>query len=184
MENALNPPPLLARAVVLLEAPSIVIGKLAAWLVMPLTLALVYEVVSRYIFNRPTIWAYDMTYMLAGTLFMLGTPIALQQGAHVRLDFVLSSLKPRWQALVDLVLYLVVYFPAIYIFFTIGYAFAAQSWAQHETMPTSAWSPAIYPLKTVIPVTLFLLLVQGVAEVLKAAWTVRSNAPYPQAGKE
>ena len=184
MRSTLVPPASLARVIAILEFPTVVVGKAAAWLVAPLTLALVYEVVSRYIFNRPTIWAYDMTYMLAGALFMLGTPYALRKGAHVRLDFVLAAFKPRWQALSDLVLYLIVYFPAIYLFFTVGYAFALQSWRQHETMPTSAWSPAIYPLKTVIPVTLFLLLVQGVAEVLKAAWTVRTNAPYPQRNEE
>ncbi|MCK9516254.1 MAG: TRAP transporter small permease subunit [Ottowia sp.] len=178
-----KPPIPLTRIIAFLELPSIWVGKAAAWLVLPLTLALVYEVVSRYIFNRPTIWAYDMTYMFAGALFMLGTPYALHKGAHVRLDFVLASLKPRWQALMDLILYLIVYFPAVYLFLTVGYAFALKSWQQQESMPTSAWSPAIYPLKTIIPITLFLLLVQGVAEVLKAGWTVRSNVPYPQSGE-
>lgn len=184
MQGRPVPPAPLTKTIAVLEFPSVIIGRLAAWLVVPLTLALVYEVVSRYIFNRPTLWAYDMTYMLAGALFMLGTPYALRKGAHVRLDFVLAALKPRWQALTDLVLYLVVYFPAIYLFFTVGYAFALQSWQQQETMPTSAWSPAIYPLKTVIPVTLFLLLVQGVAEVLKAGWTVGTNTPYPQSDED
>lgn len=172
------PSPALLEAVRILEIPSIFFAKLGAWLILPLTGSLMYEVVSRYIFDAPTIWAYDTTYMFAGTLFMLGSAYALRNGSHVRADFLLSSLKPRWQALVDVVLYLVVYFPAIALFFTTSFTFAMQSWQQHETYPQSPWLPLIYPLKTVIPVTCVLLLLQGVAEVLKAFWTLRSNIPY------
>src|SRR3546814_15932897 len=97
-----EPSPALLKAIAILEYPSIVIGKLAGWLVLPLVGALVYEVVSRYVFNSPTIWAYDVTYMLAGTLFMLGSAYALHKGSHVRADFLLSALRPKWQALIVL----------------------------------------------------------------------------------
>jgi TRAP-type mannitol/chloroaromatic compound transport system permease small subunit len=168
----------LLRAIALLELPTVVVAKLAAWVIVPMTGSLVYEVVSRYVFNRPTVWAYDMTYMMAGTLFMLGSAFALRNGSHVRADFLLTTLEPRWQALIDLVLYLFVYFPAIGLFFWSSLGFAVQSWRQNETYPESPWMPAIYPLKIVMPVTLALLLLQGLAEVLKAQWTARHNAVF------
>lgn len=179
MNNENKPSAGLRRLIAILEFPSIIVGKLGAWLILPLTLALVYEVISRYIFNRPTIWAYDMTYMLAGALFMLGTPYTLKLGSHVRVDFLLGFLRPRWQALMDIALYLVLYFPAMALFLKIGYEFASKSWIRQELYPQSPWMPPIYPLKAVIPITVLLLLIQGVAEVIKAGWVVRHNVPYP-----
>jgi len=173
-----TPSPELLKAIALLELPSVLVGKLGAWLILPMVGALVYEVVSRYIFDAPTIWAYDMTYILAGSLFMLGSAYALRQGSHVRADFILSTQPPRWQAAVDIVLYVVVYFPAIALFLETSTGFALQSWQQGETFPQSPWMPIIYPLKTVIPITLLLLLIQGVAELLKAIWTFRTNLAF------
>jgi TRAP-type mannitol/chloroaromatic compound transport system permease small subunit len=161
-----------------LEFPCIFAAKLGAWLIIPMTLSLVYEVVLRYIFDNPTIWAYDTTYMMAGTLFMLGAAYALRNGSHVRADFLFSALRPRWQALIDVVLYAVVYFPAIWLFFSASLTFTMQSWQQSETYPSSPWMPIIYPLKTVMPLTLFLLLLQGVSEFLKAVWTLRHNVSF------
>ncbi|HSN19139.1 MAG TPA: TRAP transporter small permease subunit [Usitatibacter sp.] len=176
---ARTPPEPLLAAIRLLELPAVAIAKLAAWVIVPMTGALVYEVVSRYVFGKPTVWAYDITYMMAGALFMLGAAYALRNGSHVRADFLLTALRPRWQAMIDLALYLCVYFPAIGIFFWVSVGFAVQSVRQQETYPESPWMPIIYPLKLVIPVTLALLLLQGLAEVLKAQWTARTDAPFP-----
>ena len=176
-----TPPEALLAAIRLLEWPSIAIGKLAAWVIVPMTGALVYEVISRYVFDRPTVWAYDITYMTAGALFMLGAAFALRNGSHVRADFLLTALRPRWQATIDLLLYIAVYFPAIGIFFWVSLGFATQSVRQQETYPESPWMPYIYPLKIVMPVTLALLLLQGLAEVLKAQWTARTDQPFPPA---
>lgn len=174
-----TPPDALLNAIALLELPGAWVAKLASWLILPMTGALVYEVVSRYIFGKPTVWAYDITYMLSGALFMLGAAFALRNGSHVRADFLLTALRPKWQAMIDVVLYLGVYFPAIGIFFWVSLGFAAQSVRQHETYPESPWMPIIYPLKIVVPVTLALLLMQGVAELLKAQWTARTDTPFP-----
>ena len=78
----------------------------------------------------------------------------------------------------DVVLYALVYFPAIALFFSASLTFTMQSWQQHETYPQSPWMPMIYPLKTVMPITLALLLLQGVAEFLKALWTLRHDLPF------
>jgi TRAP-type mannitol/chloroaromatic compound transport system permease small subunit len=174
------PAPGLLKAIGVLELPGIVVAKLGAWLILPMTFSLVYEVVLRYVFQSPTIWAYDTTYMMAGALFMLSSAYALRNGSHVRADFLLTTLRPRWQALIDVVLYAVVYFPAIGLFFSASLTFTMQSWQQQETFPQSPWMPIIYPLKTVMPVTLALLLLQGVAELLKAVWTLRHDVPFRQ----
>jgi TRAP-type mannitol/chloroaromatic compound transport system permease small subunit len=178
MASPLVPAPGLLKAIAILEFPGVVVAKLGAWLILPMTFSLVYEVVLRYVFESPTIWAYDTTYMMAGSLFMLSSAYALRNGSHVRADFLLTTLRPRWQALIDVVLYAVVYFPAIGLFFSASLTFTMQSWQQLETFPQSPWMPAIYPLKTVMPVTLALLLLQGVAELLKAVWTLRHDAPF------
>lgn len=168
----------LLKVIQVLEFPVVLIAKLGAWLIVPLTAGLVYEVVARYIFNAPTIWAYDMTYMFAGALFMLGSAYALRQGSHVRADFLLESRSPRWQATIDIILYIAVYFPAMTLFFWVSFTYAAQSVAQNETYPQSPWMPIIYPLKIVMPITLALLLIQGVAEVLKTIWVLRHNTAF------
>ena len=176
--EVLTPSPALLKTIAVLEFPTVLVAKAAAWLILPMTIALVYEVVARYIFNAPTIWAYDVTYILAGALFMLGAAYALRQGSHVRADFLLSTQNPRWQALIDVVLYLLVYFPATALFFQTSFVFATQSWMQGETFPQSPWMPIIYPLKTVMPMTLALLFIQGIAEFLKAFWTLRTNVRF------
>ena len=178
MTGARTPSPRLLKTIAALELPSVIVAKLGAWLILPMTGALVYEVISRYIFDSPTIWAYDITYMLSGSLFMLGSAYALRNGSHVRADFLLTSRPPRWQAIIDVTLYVLVYFPVIAVFFWFSARFAAHSWAQHETYPESPWMPIIYPLKTVMPVTLALLFLQGIAELLKALWTARYNVAF------
>lgn len=178
MAETKTPHESLLKIIQILELPVVFVAKLGAWLIVPMTAGLVYEVVSRYIFNAPTIWAYDMTYMFSGALFMLGSAYALRQGTHVRADFLLESLSPRWQATIDIILYVAVYFPAMVLFFWASFTYATQSWAQSETYPQSPWMPIIYPLKIVMPITLVLLLIQGAAELLKTIWVFRHNTAF------
>lgn len=178
MAETKTPHEALLKIIQVLELPVVFVAKLSGWLIVPMTAGLVYEVVSRYIFNAPTIWAYDMTYMFSGALFMLGSAYALRQGTHVRADFLLESLSPRWQATIDIILYVAVYFPAMALFFWASLTYATQSWAQSETYPQSPWMPIIYPLKIVMPITLVLLLIQGVAELLKTIWVLRHNTTF------
>jgi TRAP-type mannitol/chloroaromatic compound transport system permease small subunit len=145
-------------------------GKILAWLCFPLILALVYEVTARYVFKAPTEWAYDVTYMLYGTIFMLGASFTLLKKAHIRTDLFYNKWTPRTQGLIDTVMYLLFYFPGIIFFLVAGYDYAAHSWVTGEHTSLSPWRPIIYPFKAVIPVTAFLLLVQGVSELLKSVY--------------
>jgi TRAP-type mannitol/chloroaromatic compound transport system permease small subunit len=169
------------RATRILDLPGIVVGKTAAWLILPMVAALVYEVVARFGFNRPTMWAYDATFMLYGAMFMLGAAYALGQDAHVRADFLFNVLAPRWQGTIDAVFIVCLFFPAMYLFTAATWEYAAVSWQRGERIPTSPMMPIIYPLKTVMPVTGILLLVQGVSELIKALYAVATNRRFRDA---
>ena len=147
-------------------------GKVVAWLCFPLVLALVYEVTARYVFKAPTEWAYDVTYMLYGTIFMLGAAFTLLKKGHIRTDFFYINWSPQRQGKTDTIMYVLFYFPAIVFFLVAGWDYAAHSWETFERTALSPWRPIIYPFKAVIPVTAFLLLVQGVSELIKSvhAW--------------
>ena len=168
---ARRPPPRPLRLTIkTLDGISFWTGHVAAWLVIPMTLALVYEVFARYFFRAPTAWAYDVTYMFYGTLFMLGAAYTLYRQGHIRTDIFYNSLPVRYQALLDAVLYLFFFLPAIGIFFWFAWDFARESWRLQERIVTSPWLPIVYPFKTVMPVAAGLLLLQGVSEFLKSLY--------------
>ncbi|UCF93750.1 MAG: TRAP transporter small permease subunit [Desulfobacterales bacterium] len=146
------------------------IGKVIAWLVVPMVGALVYEVFARYFFHAPTEWAYDVTYMLYGGLFMLGAAYTLLKGGHIRTDMFYRLFSPRWQGIVDASLYLLFFFPGLILFFIAGCEYASRSWMIQETASMSPWRPIIYPFKTVIPVSIFMLLIQGISELMKSIY--------------
>ena len=150
-------------------------GKAVAWLILPMVGSLVWEVVARYFFSAPTVWAYDMTFMLYGTFFMLGSAWTLQRGGHIRTDVYYGKWSHRTQARVDLVCYVVLFFPAMLVFFWLGAEYFWKSFQQNERIVTSPWLPIVWPFKFVIPATAALLVVQGVAESLRC-W-VRATGP-------
>ena len=149
-------------------------GRVVALLILPMVAGLTWEVVARYVFNRPTVWAYDMTFMLYGTFFMLGSAYTLMRKGHIRTDTFYANWSPRVQGAVDAVGYLIL-FPALVIFFWVGWAYFARSLGQGERLVTSPWMPIVYPFKFVIPLTAALLLMQSVSEFLKSIWAVRTG---------
>lgn len=145
-------------------------GALFAWLVLPMTLGLAYEVIARYVFNAPTIWAYDVTYMLSGSHFMLGAAYTLYKGQHIRTDMLYEKFSVRWKGIVDASLYLVFFFPGMIFFMLAGWDEAMHAWGLGERSDASPWRPVIYPFKTVVPVSAALLLIQGLSEFLKSSY--------------
>lgn len=156
-----------------LDQVSIWSGKAFAWLIIPMMICLVYEVFARYLFNAPTLWAYDMTYMLYGSHFMLGAAFTLAMQGHIRTDFFYRLWPVRWQATVDSILYIFFFFPALALWFWAGYDYAAVSWERGEVAISSPWKPPLYPFKAVIPLTTALLMLQGIAELAKCLYAVR-----------
>ncbi|MFH1756894.1 MAG: TRAP transporter small permease subunit [Pseudomonadota bacterium] len=150
-------------------------AKLFSWLVLILTGALVYEVVARYLFNAPTIWAWDLSYMLYGSHFMMGAAFVLYRQRNVRIDIFFKMLSPRSQALIDLCLYPVLFFPALIVLLVVGTEHALYSWSINEKTTMTSWRVAISPFKTMLPVAVFILLLQGVAEFVRTLNVVRGK---------
>jgi TRAP-type mannitol/chloroaromatic compound transport system permease small subunit len=142
------------------------VGKAAAWLIILLTTVVCVEVFKRYIMNMPTAWIFDADNIIYGTLFMLCGAYTLAQNAHVRGDFLYSSMRPRLQAGLDLALYVVFFLPGIAALIYAGADYAGDSWriAEHSV---TANGPPIYHFKTVIPIAGALVMLQGVAEVVR-----------------
>ena len=152
-------------------------GRLFCWLVVPLVAALTYEVLARYAFHAPTIWAYDVAYMLYGTHFMLGAAYTLYKGGHIRTDIFYQKWSVRTRGRIDAVLYLFLFFPGMALFFWMGLQEALHSWDIREVSDASPWRPAIYPFKAVIPIALMLLMIQGVSEFLKSLYAALEGKP-------
>ena len=143
-------------------------GIAVAWLILPMVLSLVWEVTARYVFDAPTTWAYDMTFMLYGTFFMVGSAWTLQRGGHIRTDTYYARWTPRTRARVDVACYLVLFFPALAILAWLGAEYFWKSFEQNERIVTSPWLPIVWPFKFMISFASVLLLVQGISELLKA----------------
>jgi TRAP-type mannitol/chloroaromatic compound transport system permease small subunit len=141
-------------------------GKIFCLVIIPLVGITIYEVVMRKFFNRPTIWVFEISNQLYGLHFMMGAAYALLMGAHVSVDVFYRYLSARGKAIVDVIGFLVFFFPFCIIILWKGLQFAALSWGMWETSP-SAFHPALYPIKTIIPITAGLLLLQGLAVFLK-----------------
>ena len=109
-------------------------GKAFGWLIVLMTLGTCYEVVVRYIFNAPTPWSFDVSYIMYGTLFMMAGAYTLSRGGHVRGDFVYRNWPPRWQARVDFVLYFLFFFPGVLALVITGWKYAARSWGYGEVV--------------------------------------------------
>lgn len=161
-------PPAVVSLVRVIDGLSDWTGRLFAWMIVPLMAGTTYEVIVRYAFNAPTIWAYDLSYMLYGAHFMLGAAYTLRYGGHIRTDIFYSNWSVRTQGWVDFWLYLLLFFPGMIFFFYMGGQEALQSISIGEKSDASPWRPYVYPLKTVLPVTAMLLLIQGVAELIKS----------------
>jgi TRAP-type mannitol/chloroaromatic compound transport system permease small subunit len=142
-------------------------GKAFAWLIVALTLVVSVEVFKRYILNAPTAWIFDFNNMLYGTLFMMCGAYTLAQSGHVRADFVYHALRPRAQAAVDLVLYLLFFVPGILALIYAGADYAADSWRIGEHSTVTAEGPPVYHFKAVIPIAGALVMLQGLAEIVR-----------------
>jgi len=150
-------------------------GRATAWLIIPMTIAVTWEVVARHFFRAPTVWAFDVVYMLYGTHFMLGTAYTLMRIGHVRTDMLYSRWSIRRQNKVDAIGYFFFFFPAMIVLFYFGWQEAYHSFQIGETSDASPWRPIVYPFKFVIPLTALLLLIQGIAEFLKSLYAIRTG---------
>ena len=143
------------------------VGKAFAWFIIFLMTVVCVEVFKRYILNAPTAWIFDLDSMLYGTTFMLCGAYTLAQNAHVRGDFLYSSMRPRTQASLDLVLYIVFFIPGIAALIYSGWVFAVESWTINEHSTVTADGPPVWQFKFMIPLAGVLVMLQGLAEIAR-----------------
>jgi len=158
-------------------------GKLTAWLIIVLMLVVCVEVFKRYILNAPDAWIYDINNMMYGTLFMMCGAYTLAQDAHVRGDFLYGSMKPRTQASLDLALYILFFLPGIVALVYAGVEYAGESWRIGEHSNVTADGPPVYHFKTVIPIAGTLVLLQGLAEIVRCVVCLKTGA-WPERLKD
>lgn len=155
------------------------VGKAFAWLIVALMLLVVAEVFKRYALNMPTAWVFDASNMLYGTLFMMGGAYALAHDGHVRGDFLYGRLQPRTQAALDFVLYLLFFLPGIGALTWSGWTYFGDSLRIHETTFNATPLP-VYPFKAIIPIAGALVMLQGLAEMLRCVVCLRTGAWTPR----
>tara|TARA_R110002049_G_scaffold44690_23_gene131041 strand:+ start:1758 stop:2390 length:633 start_codon:yes stop_codon:yes gene_type:complete len=152
------------------------VGHAFAWCIVVLTLGTSFEVFVRYVLNDPTSWSYDLSYMLYGALFMMAGAYALSRGAHVRGDVFYRLMPPRVQGGLELVLYILFFFPGVTALCISGWAYGFESLRIVERSVYSPVSVPIWQLKMVIPAAAALLFLQGIAEVLRCIVCLKTGA--------
>ena len=143
--------------------------------IVPLVMANVIEVVARYVFRAPTVWALDVTTMSYGALFMLGSALALLRGAHVRTDMLWERFSDRTKGMIDTVALTVFFLPTMAVLFFISIDDFWHAYSIDERSSSGAWTPILWPLRGVIPLTAFMLFLQGISEIMKSLWAWRTG---------
>ena len=155
------------------------VGHAFAWCIIILTFGTSYEVFVRYVLNNPTSWAFDFSYTMYGALFFMAGAYTLSRGGHVRADMFYRLWQPRTQARVELALYILFFFPGILALVISGWDYGFNSMRIREVSVNSPAGVPIWPLKMLIPFGAGLLVLQGVAEVLRCLLCLRDNR-WPQ----
>jgi TRAP-type mannitol/chloroaromatic compound transport system permease small subunit len=154
---------------------SMAVGHAFAWCILILTLGTSYEVFMRYVLNNPTSWAFDMSYILYGALFIMAGAYALSRDAHVRGDVVFRLLPPRVQAGIELVLYFIFFYPGVTALIIAGYGYAHDSFGYKEVSVNSPVGVPIWQLKALIPLAGVMLFIQGIAQVIRCLLCLRTG---------
>ncbi len=158
---------MLQRFLLMIDRFSMAVGHAFSWCIIILTLGTSYEVFVRYVLNDPTSWAFDMSYILYGALFLMSGAYALSRNAHVRGDVFYRLLAPRKQAAIELVLYFIFFYPGVTALVIAGYGYATDSFGYTEVSVNSPVGVPIWQLKALIPIAGAMLFIQGVAQVIR-----------------
>jgi len=150
------------------------VGQTSAWLIVALTCLIAWEVFSRYVLNTPHDWALDVQIQMYGTLFMLAGAYTLAKNGHVRGDVLYGFFEPRTQAWIDLILYGLFFLPGIVALTWAGWTFAQESIAIRESTFSATPLP-LYPFKFMVPVAGFMLLLQGIVEIVRCVQCIREG---------
>ncbi|MEK9683763.1 MAG: TRAP transporter small permease subunit [Rhodospirillaceae bacterium] len=164
------------RYIAFADAISAWFGKAFAWCILIMTFGVGYEVFVRYVLRDPTAWAFDISYMMYGALFMVAGAYTLSRDGHVRGDFVYRLWKPRTQARVEFVLYFIFFFPGVIALILAGWKYAGRSWRYAEVSVMSPANVPIFQFKSIIVLAGILLLIQGIAQVFRCIICMRDGS--------
>jgi len=152
-------------------------GKVACWACAVLIGGLVYEVTARYAFSAPTIWSYELSCMLGATIVIMGAAYTHRHHGHVRVDIFYMRLSPKRKAIVDVICALLIFLP---LFIILTYTAAVEmlfSWSMGEVLISTIWYPPAGPIRTVMLLGLFLLALQGIAQLIRDSYLLIRNKP-------
>jgi TRAP-type mannitol/chloroaromatic compound transport system permease small subunit len=169
------PPPAYLAVIRRIDTFTVWTGYLFVLLIIPLIFSNVIEVFARYVLKSPTIWALDMTTMSYAALFMLGSALALLKGAHVRTDILWEAFSDRTKGMIDSLAFMLFFLPTIVVLFFISIDDFLYSVSIDERSSLGAWGPILWPLRGVIPLTAFMLFLQGISELMKSLWAWRTG---------
>jgi len=151
------------------------IGRAFAWSIFILTAAVMYEVIMRYFFNAPTLWAFDFTIQMYGAVIMMGGASAISTKSHVKADMYYNRLSERGQAILDLILFICFYGPGVFALTYAGYFYAKKAWLVHEVSWNSPAQIQVYFSKSLIPIAGLLLLIIGIAEIFRCLICIKEG---------
>lgn len=163
------------RYIELADRVSAWFGKAFAWAIMIMTFGIGWEVFLRYVLGAPTIWSFDVSYIMYGTLFMMAGAYTLSRDGHVRGDFIYRLWQPRTQAKIEFVLYFLFFFPGVIALVLSGWKYAARSWRYLEVSVNSPAGIPIFQFKTIIVAAGILLFIQGIAQVFRCIHCMRTG---------
>src|SRR5262245_10779958 len=155
-----------------------VTGRLIALSMLWLVGTITYEALSRYLFNAPTVWVLESSYMANGAGFMLGCAYALHKGAHVRTDMLWNNFSERKKGWVDLISYLFLFYPTLITLMVISVDDAWYAFQINELSEQTPWRPILWPFRASVPLAALLLMVQGVSESLKCCYQIRFGREF------
>ena len=163
------------RAIYLINTLNTQVGRIACLLLLPAGIAMVYEVIARKLFVAPTAWAYDVSRMTIGAMFMLGAGYGLMRGIHIRADFIYRNWQPKTQAVVDLTLYFLFFFPGMIMFFLISFEYTYEAWIRWERTMDTAWMAPLAPARAAMPLGALFLILQGISECAQCIYAFQKN---------
>ena len=153
-------------------------GKIMCWLATLLVALVSSEVIMRYVFNSPTMWNYETSMMVGGTLFAMGWAYALRHHSHVRVDVFYTRLAPRGRAVIDVLGALLLFFPLMAMFTSVSTAWAWQAWEIMEKSVETYWYPIIAPFRTMVAIGFMLITLQGIARFIRDFHLLVRNQAY------
>ena len=153
------------------------VGSSAGWLCLALVLVGVYDTIMRYVFNAPTVWAYETSCMLGGTIYLAGWAYDHLRKSHIRVDIFYARLSPRGKAIADVVCAAIFFFPLMAILVKTSISWMLRAWSMGEVMKYTYWYPPAGPYRTVFLVGICLFTLQGLAQFIRDLYfAIRNKA--------